>query len=145
MAKFSTLTRQHPAEATFQHEGESVTIVFDRNKITSAWARQVRAGLEAGEINAAAQALVEIMVSWDVEDDNGVNIPPSVEILDKLPVVALMRLEEAIGEASVPSSAEGEASSAPSPGPSTTSSEPAPQPLNGQAPSPLPVPSGSPS
>lgn len=145
MPRLSTLTKQHPASTSFAHEGETVTITFDRNKITPAWARQVQTALAQDDVNPAAQSLVEIMISWDVTDDAENVLPPSVEILDKLPVAALLRLQEAIGEASVPSDAEGEASSAPSPGPSPTSSATPPTPLNGQAPSELPVPSAVPS
>ena len=145
MPSLSSLTKQHPASATFGHEDETVTVVFDRNKITPAWARSVRTALEQDEVNPAAAALVEIMISWDVTDDQGVVISPSVEILDKLPVAALQQLEMAIGEASVPSDAEGEASRAPSPGPSPTSSVTQPTHQNGPAPSTLPAPSAVPS
>lgn len=145
MPRFSNLTRPHPAEAVFSHEGETVTIIFDRNKITPAWARSVRTALEQDEVNPAAQSLVDIMVSWDVVDDEGNALQISVDILDQLPVGALMRLQEAIGQASVPSDAEGEASSAPSPGPSPTSSAMPEMHQNGQAPSESPAPSAVPS
>ena len=145
MPRLSSLTRQHPVSASFGYEDESVTIVFDRNKITAAWARSVREALERDETNPAAQSLVEIMISWDVVDDAGNVLPPSVEVLDSLPIGALMRLQEAIGEASVPSDAEGKDSRPPSPEQSPVSTATAPTPPNGQAPSESPALSGSPS
>lgn len=147
MPKLSALTKQLPVSVTFAYEDESLTVIFDRNKITQNWARKVRQAIETESVDEAIYAAtLEILIEWDVVDDEGNAIPPSLEILSQLPVAAFQRLSEAIGNASVPSSEEGEASSAPSlvspQAASTPSTKLPPEnlqtPPNGDAPSPLP-------
>jgi hypothetical protein len=148
--RLSALTKQLPVSVTFAYEDESLTVVFDRNKITQNWARKVRQAIETESVDEAVYAAtLEILIDWDVVDDEGNKIPPSMEILSQLPLAAFGRLSEAIGNASVPSSEEGNGSSEPSsvspPDQSTASTPPQPvsppTPQNGDAPSPSPQPS----
>jgi len=148
--RLSALTKQLPVSVTFAYEDESLTVVFDRNKITQNWARRIRQAIETESVDEAVfAATLEILIDWDVVDDDGNKIPPSMEILSQLPIAAFERLSEAIGNASVPSSEEGNGSSEPSsvslPGQSTDSTQPQPvnpqTPLNGDEPSPLQTPS----
>ena len=146
MAKFSGLTEQLPVSVTFEYGSESVTVVFDRNKITQNWARKVRQGIEAENVDdAVLDATVEIMLSWDVTEDDGVTpIPPSREILGSLPIAAFERLSVAIGNAASPSSEEGNGSTNISATQAELSTSEPVSPQNGQEPSPSPAPSASP-
>ena len=144
MPRLSNLTRQHPVSVCFGYEGETVTVTFDRNRMTQNWARSIKQTIDEGDIQGSAQALFEILIDWDVVDDQDNPLPVSVEILGSLPLAALGALDEAIGEAAVPASEEGNASPAISPAQPPGSTRPQEILRNGQQPSTLPEPSAFP-
>ena len=143
MPKFSSLTRQHPVSATFLFEDESLTIVFDRNRITQRWLNGIAKGLTEEDPGSMARAVLEVLISWDVQDEHGNQLEPTIELLDQLPLTAFMKLTEAITAASIPSSEEGEVSSEGLSRPVSASTETSPPLQNGPQPSPSPVPSAS--
>lgn len=153
MPRFSNVLKQHPVSISFEYEQETLTVVFDRNKITGSWANGVQRAIASGAVgNEIYAATADLLISWDVVDDNDNTLPPSAEILSQLPIAAFEMLSEAIGKASTPSSEEGNGSSADSsprqPEPSTASMTPPPASpsasLNGPQPSQSQTPLASP-
>ena len=153
MPKLSSLTRVHPVSVTFEAEGESLTVVFDRNKITPNWIDRQQSAGATGDFALIMASTLEVLISWDVQDEQGQTLPVSAEILSQLPFESFIKLGNAIAEAAMPGSDEGEgsgeASSVSPRDPNTPSTLPLPgtQPTsqNGQEPSPSPTPLASPS
>lgn len=143
MPRLSDLTRQHPVSTSFEAGGESLTIVFDRNRITQNWMDRVAEATEQNNLSGIAKAVLEVLISWDVVDDDGVKLAPSLEILAQLPLSSFIELNGAIAEASIPSSEEGNDLGDTSSIHSTGSTEMQASPPNGQQPSPSPSPSES--
>jgi hypothetical protein len=141
----SSLKRPHPVEVVFEAEGETVTIVFDRNRITQGWAKRIQQGMESQDMEAAISGMLEVLQSWDVVEEDGSPTPLSAEVLSDLPLGVLANLNIAIAEAAMPSSEEGNGSSNTSSTPPTDSSSKLESPPNGQEPLPSPQSSASPS
>lgn len=129
--RVSDLTRQKPVEVVIDlGDGDAVTVQFDRNMVTPAW-------VEAGREDAfLSRALSEVILSWDVVNDDGSAYEPTSEHLAVLSFDAQARLLERIVEAAVPSRAEGNASSAPTSTPPMDSAPPQQTPQNGMVTSP---------
>ena len=138
--RVSEITRQKPVEAVIDlGDGDTITLQFDRNMVTPAW-------VEEGRKDAfLSRALAEVILSWDVVNDDGSPYEPTAENLAVFSFDAQSRLLEHIVEAAVPSRAEGNASSAPTSTPPTGSTPLPATPQNGMVTSPSPVLSASPS
>lgn len=136
-------------------EDVEVTFWYDRNKITDAWMGEWREHEEASNASALNEMLADLVERWDVYEDDAMTalVPLSAASIGEL--FSLPDKVQLMGElftATIPSSAEGEASSgrsAPSPpaappasGEPSAARPPALQ--NGPATSPLPAPSASP-
>lgn len=146
MPSRSHLTRPKPRNATVDlGEGDELKITFDANKITPAWMREAQKRDEAQDSYSLPKALAEVMIGWDVTEDDGSVFPPNADNIGVFSYPVQSELLARILKAAVPSDAEGEASSAPSPEQSTTSSEPAQTHQNGATTSPSPEHSASPS
>ena len=143
MPKFSSLTKQHPVTVTFGFEDESLTISFDRNRITQRWLNNVGKGMQDDDPSSIARLVLEVLIAWDVEDEHGNRLEPTVDLLEQLPLTAFMELTKAISEAAVPASEEGEGSSEGLSRPVSASLENSPPLQNGPQPSPSPQPSAS--
>lgn len=111
MPAISGITRPDPVEFTATLGGESVTVVFDGAKLTSRWAQAVRNAEAAEDLDVIVGKLSEILISWDVTDEQGAEVPPSKDVLLDLPAKALGALTQRLQEAALPSDAEGNASS----------------------------------
>lgn len=141
----SLIKRPYPVTIVVPFGDESVTVVFDRNAMTQNWIQGVQDGQQADDLTITSRALSEILLEWDLVEEDGSPTPIAAEILADLPLPFLRKLDEMIGDAALPTSEEGNASSAILPIPSTVSL-PTPESLqNGPEPSPSPVPSASPS
>ena len=127
-------------------DGVDVTFQFDRNKITDAWLQEWSRLEEERNTSAINEMLVDLVVSWDVVNDDGSPYPLTAEAIGFLFTLPDKgRLVQELMRASVPSESEGKASSVPGSTPSLDS-VPLPQtPQNGHTPSPSPEPSASPS
>lgn len=144
MPELSSLTREKLVDVQIDlGDGDTVTVRFDRNKVTPAWAARASAAADSDAL-ALPKSLAETIQSWDVTDA-GQPFPPTGENVGVLSFGAQRALLSQILKASVPSDAEGKASSATPPTASSPSTETLATPQNGQAPSLLPAPSASPS
>lgn len=146
MARLSGIVQADPVTYTATLGSESVTIVFDAARMTGRWERDIRQAMDAEDVDAVADKLFSVFISWDVVDDSGAPVPIAREILLDLPGKALINLFRGMQEAGAPGEAEGNASSAttvaqPSPAPPSSPSTP----LNGSATLPSPSVSASPS
>jgi hypothetical protein len=143
--RVSELTRPKIVEATFAFDSENVTFGLDRNRVTLAWASRVQQSQKEFDAIVLAEVLAEVVASWDITQDDGVAFPPTAENMAVLPTRFLLALSEAVGDAAVPSDAEGKASAERPATPSSGSEAPQPTSPNGHSTSLSPAPSASPS
>lgn len=144
--RVSDLTRQKPVQATIDlGDGDTIAVTFDRNRVTPAWVTLAQQRDEQQDTLSLPKALADVILSWDVTNDDGSAFAPTPENIAVLSFPAQSELLTRILEAAVPSRAEGNASSVPPVTPSSDSEPPAPTSLNGQVTEPSPAPSASPS
>ena len=142
----SHLTRPKPRQVVVDlGDGDIINVVFDSNRITPAWMRDAETRDSERDALSLSKALAEVIMRWEVTDDDGSVFEPNADNIAVLSYPAQAQLLERIIEAAIPSSAEGEGSRNTSFSPSTTSVvEPVSLP-NGRAPSISQEPSTSPS
>jgi hypothetical protein len=121
MPALSSLKRPDPVKTEVRFGDETVVVVFDRNRMTQRWVKQIQDGIAGDDIEIAARSLVELLLEWDILEEDGTATPITVPVLADLPLAFIHALDEAIGEAGVPSSAEGNALPASAPSPSSDS------------------------
>ena len=141
----SQLVQPDPCRIQVEFGGETATMVFDRNALTQRWAKQIQEGLNAEDVETASRSLVDLLISWDITEDDGTATPITVDVLAQLPLNFLSAIDRAISEATGISSEEGNASSRSAPNPSSASAQVLPTSPNGSDSSTLPQPSASPS
>ena len=132
----SHLTRPKPRQVLVDlGEGDTLSIVFDANRITPAWMREAQERDEATDPLSLPTALAEVILRWDVTEEDGAEFAPTAANLAEFsyPVQSLLLTE--ILKAAVPSSEEGNASSDTSATASTDSASSQASLQNGQAPS----------
>lgn len=145
MPELSSLTRQKPTDVTIDlGDGDTVTLTFDRNRVTPAWVQGAAQRDEQQDALSLPKALAEVIVSWDVTND-GQPFPPTVENLAELSYPAQKALLEQLMGAAVPGEAEGKALPATSPAVSEGSTNETMTFQNGTASSTSPTASASPS
>lgn len=143
MADISSLTRARPIETTLEYETDSIALSFDGNKVTPRWMNDTMVKLEERNVLAMADALSEVIISWDVTDGEN-PFPPTGENISVLSFGAINSLYEKVCASAGPSDAEGNALPASSDAPLSETSDPASETsLNGSATSPSPTPSAS--
>lgn len=137
--RVSELTRPKPVEATIDlGDGDSIMLVFDRNRVTPAWVTLAQQRDEEQDTLSLPKALADVIVSWDVTGDDGGEFPPTAENIAVLSFPAQSELLQRIMAQAVPSRAEGNSSPAPTNMPPSDSVEPVLPPQNGLVTSPLP-------
>ena len=109
MPAINSLTRPRLVEAKFGYGGETVTIRYDRNRMTTGLLSEVQ---ESDDPAAFARMFALVIRDWDVTDDDGSPFPPTEANLARLPLDALRAVSEAIRDN--PGSDEGKDSFAPS-------------------------------
>ena len=132
----SHLTRPKPRQVLVDiGEGDTLSIVFDSNRITPAWMREAQERDEATDPLSLPTALAEVILRWDVTEEDGSEFLPVIDNIAEFsyPVQTLLLTE--ILKAAVPSSEEGNGSSDTSATASTGSDNSPEIPQNGQAPS----------
>ena len=134
-----------PCEFTATLGSESVTISFDRAKMTLRGERELTRAAEANDIDAMVAWLERILIGWDVVDEQGQPVLLTAEVLLDLPSAVLGALITRMGEAATPSDAEGNASSEALSSQVAGYSEQVQMSPNGPVASPSPAPSASPS
>ncbi len=110
MPEIKSLTRQEPTEAVLELGDDTLTIMFDANRITPRWMHDTLTRLEDTDVMATAEALATVIISWDVTDDDQ-PFPPDADNIGLLSFKAVQQLYEVVCQAAAPSSAEGNASS----------------------------------
>lgn len=145
MSDIRHLTRSKPTDVSIDlGDGDTITVSFDRNKITPVWMGEAQKRDESQDSLSLPKALAEVILGWDVTND-GVDFPPTPENLAVLSYPAQSELLTHILRSAMPSSEEGNGSTSTSATPAVAStSEPA-APQNGPQPSPSPAPLASPS
>jgi hypothetical protein len=142
----SSLTRPKLVEKVIHiGDGDQVTIMFDRNRITPAWVASAQTDESESDPFTVPKALAQVIHSWDVTDDDGHPIEPSAETLGLFSVPAQGALLDQILSAAFPSSEEGNGSSNTSSTAATDSTSLPVSLQNGPAPLPSPTLSASPS
>lgn len=143
MPALKSLQRGDPVECQVRYGEETVTLHVDRARVTPNWMKRLGRAIENDDPTAASQGLVEVLISWDIVDEDNQPVPMSVEVISDLPSMLIGRMYREMRNAVVPSRAEGEASSRPLEMPPSVSTVPLSQ--NGPAVSTSPVSSASPS
>lgn len=128
MPSLDTLTRPWVVEATLDVQDEQVVFSYDRNMLTTRLLADAQA---SDDVLLLARLLAEILVGWDVTDNDGDPYPPTIENLAALPLDLLRQLLLEIS--AVPTRAEGNASSGRSSTPPSASTPPPPTSPNGPA------------
>jgi len=144
MPEVRSIRRQFPVTVTIPVGDESFTVRFDREAITPWLLDQMSRAIDSGDFLASARMLEAVILEWDLTDE-GAPYPPSQENIAKLSMNTLGQISVLIGEASVPSDAEGNASSDTSSTPAMDSGTTPASRLNGQDGSLSPKPSAAPS
>ena len=103
----SGLKQPDPVRVAIAFGAETVTVDFDRNGFTENWLRRLQAGIDQNDLSAASRAMVEILLGWDLVEEDGTPTPVAVDVFADLPFGFIRALDEAIGDAAVPSSEEG--------------------------------------
>ena len=143
MPEISSLTRPKPTPGSIGAGEDTVSFVFDANKVTPAWMDAMLARLNSSDIMAMANALGAVIMQWDVTSD-GEEYPPTGQNIGALSFEAITSLYTEVCEAAAPTSEEGNASQASSVAPASETSEPvSPSSQNGSDTSQLPTPSVS--
>jgi hypothetical protein len=144
VAEIKHLKRQKPTNAVLDlGDGDTVNLVFDREAVTPRWLSDTqRLALEESNALALATAFADVILSWDITD-NGAEFPPTADNIAVLSFGALWGLMERIAAASLPSSAEGNASFVQPVTAPTASTPPSPTSPNGSQTSPSPASSES--
>lgn len=138
--RVSDLTRAKPTPVTIElGDGDTIALLFDRNKVTPAWVTQ---GMKQEFLS---EALADVILEWDVVNDDNTAFAISAENMSLFSFSAQSKLLEHIVSASVPSRAEGNDLSPLPATASTTSTEQPATHQNGAATLPSPTPSVSPS
>lgn len=138
------LTRQKPVQATVDlGDGDTIELVFDRNRVTPAWASV--ADKNDDKLMSPPAAIAAVTISWDVTNDDGSPFPPTADNIAVLSYPAQKALLRKIMEVAIPSDAEGKDSSGQPSMQSSDSRVPEPVHPNGLVTSPLPAHSASPS
>ena len=144
--RVSELTRAKPVDATIDlGDGDVINLAFDRNKVTPAWVQLAQKRDEEQDTLSLPKALEDVILSWNVTNDDGSSFEPTADNIAVLSYPAQSDLLRRIMEQAVPSRVEGNASPVPSSTPSTTSMAPEPTPQNGLVTLPSPELSASPS
>lgn len=138
MPALGQITKPKPVSTPIDFgDGVIVQLIYDRNRVTSAWLDRARGRDVAHDTLSIAKALAEVILEWDVTTDDGQPYPPTVENLAVFSIPDLSQILAEVVKFAQPSSAEGNASSAPSSTPPSGSISQAETPPNGQAASPL--------
>lgn len=141
MPELSSLTRAKPTQAMIDlGDGDTVTLMFDRNRVTPAWVALASKRDEEQDPLSLPKALAEVISEWDVTNEGP--FPPTPENIAVLSYPAQRSLLEKIMVASVPSSEEGNGSGGQQPIRSSVST-PITTSQNGTVTSTLPGPSAS--
>lgn len=112
--RVSDLTRPKPCNADIDFgDGDMVHVVFDVNKVTPHWVAEAKQRDEAEDVLSLPKCIADVMISWDVTNDDGSSYPPTAENISVLSHPALSTLLTRILKAAVPSDAEGKASESP--------------------------------
>ncbi len=144
--RVSELTRAKPVDATIDlGDGDVINLSFDRNKVTPAWVALAQKRDEEQDTLSLPKALEDVIVSWDVTNDDGSPFPPTAVNVAVLSYPAQSDLLRRIMEQAVPSRVEGNASPVPSSIPLSDSTVPQPISPNGPVTLPSPELSASPS
>lgn len=107
MADIGQLTRQKRVEVIIDMgEGDSVTIGFDRNRVTPAWVAGAEERDKNNDTQSLPKALAEVILDWDVTHE-GSPYAPTADNLSVLSYPAQAEILEQILQAAVPSRAEG--------------------------------------
>jgi hypothetical protein len=113
---------------TFEFEGEVIHLTYRPNVYTLGLQRRLVDSQETGDIDTLTTQMVEFIASWDLlEDDKP--LPLTKEGIEKVPLLVLKALDEAIAEALIPSEDEKRGSSVPTESQqpdSTSTSSPSP-------------------
>jgi hypothetical protein len=83
----------------FEWEGETAKIIYRPNAYTPAMEQEISEKLEAGlPASSNAAILAEMLVSWEVTDDEGQELGTDYETVSQFPTEFLTNLLMAIGK-----------------------------------------------
>lgn len=145
MPKIGELTRVKPVTVPVDlGDGDVVSLVFNRNAITPAWMEAAGERDAADDNLSLPKMIADVIVSWDITDDEGGDYPPTGENIAVLSFPSQQALLRRILESAVPGSEEKNATGSTSSTPTPSSSSELASRQNGQEPSSSPSSSASP-
>ena len=85
--------------ATVAYDGETVDIVYRPGAFTPRVEARINEAQKDSTVSQElAQILSEVIISWDVLDDDGQPLPPTIDLLMDLPLAFLSAVSVGIGE-----------------------------------------------
>lgn len=123
---------------TFEFEGEVINLTYRPNVYTLGLQRRLVESQSEGDIDTLTSQMVEFIASWDLTEDDE-PLPLTKEGIEKVPLMVLKALDEAIADALLPSEEEKRGSSEPSATPPSDSLAPAETSQNGSETLPSPT------
>lgn len=94
-------------------EGDSLNLVFYSGKLTPEFLKRMQAAESEGDLEMLAGVIDEIVAEWDLQDDDGNQLPASFEVARTVPLEHLSGVMDAIVSAvQEGATAEGKASAA---------------------------------
>jgi len=109
MSKLSTLGARRTVPVTY--DGETIQVTFRPAAINTDWQERLQA-LQRSDRTGFVELLAEALISWDIVDDNGQVLEPSVDLMRRLPIDLLEEISRAIFESLAPKHPSAERSSA---------------------------------
>lgn len=95
-------------QTSLTYDGEKVGITYRPGKFTPrVEARLNEAQAESQVSQEVARVLADVLASWDVIDDDGKTLKPTVDLLMEMPLDFLTALATAVGEDMGPKSQNG--------------------------------------
>ncbi|MGI6376429.1 MAG: hypothetical protein GX601_06710 [Anaerolineales bacterium] len=87
-----------------QYEGAAIAVTFSPKAANAEWLEQMASDADERS-KSFVELLADVLVHWDVEDDDGQPLPPTAQILRQVPFDLLNLLGEQILESLAPKKA----------------------------------------
>ncbi|HOG46290.1 MAG TPA: hypothetical protein PLJ35_15695 [Anaerolineae bacterium] len=93
------------------YDGESIDVTFRPAGVNADWQEHLQ-GLKKDDQTGYLELLAEVLVAWDILDDDGQQLAPTVELMRRFPTDLLYEVAWAIFESLAPKRKSGERSAA---------------------------------
>lgn len=83
------------------YDGETIEVTFKPAVVNADWQERIQ-GLEKNDQTGYLKLLAEVLVAWDVLDDEGQPLPPTAELMRQFPTDLLYEVAWTIFESLAP-------------------------------------------